>query len=244
MSLSEAQPHTAPAAADDDERREREPATALDHLGHPVDGHHPVGQLEHARINLRFCHSISPVCQVRATALPSQALLGEVSEGGTEAPSELHPQSASTGRVGKRLHPPMVPVASAVEHHPLDPAGLGLLREERADRLRRGNVAAGRVLGPERLAAAVGGEERPPRVVVDELRIDMVEAPEHGEAGPRRGPAQGAPDPPVPPVARRPPLPPDHFAPAPPLLPTLRPATSSPYLMPLPLYGSGVCAMR
>src|SRR5439155_873166 len=84
------------------------------------------------------------------------------------------------------------------------PAGLGLLGEELADRLRRGNVAAGRVLGPERLAAAVGGEERPPRVVVDELRIDMVEAPEHGEAGPRPGPAHGTPDPPVPPAARPP----------------------------------------
>src|SRR5438034_1278622 len=163
---------------------------------------------------------------------------------GRTAPPAMTPVPATAGRVGKRLHPPMVPVASAVEHHPVDPAGLGLLGEELADRLRRGNVAAGRVLGPECLAAAVGGEERPPRVVVDELRIDMVEAPEHGEAGPRRGPAHVTPNPPVPQVARRPPLLRDHFAPAPAFLPTLRRTTSSEYLMPLPLYGSGLRSKR
>src|SRR5437870_10095381 len=174
----------------------------------------------------------------------SSSTLGSIFASATHYLLSLKSQSASAGRVGKRLHPPMVPVASAVDHPPLDPAGLGLLREERADRLRRGNVAAGRVLGPERLAAAVGGEERPPRVVVDELRIDMVEAPEHGEAGPRRGPAQVAPDPPVPQVARRPPLLRDHFAPAPAFLPTLRRTTSSEHLLPLPLYGSGLRSMR
>src|SRR5947199_9421344 len=76
----------------------------------------------------------------------------------------------------------MVPVASAVEHHPVDPAGLGLLGEEPADRLRRGNVAAGRVLGPECLAAAGGGEERPPGVVVGGRRSATVAAPGPAQA--------------------------------------------------------------
>src|SRR5439155_218342 len=106
----------------------------------------------------------------------------------------LKNEPASAGRVGERLHPPVVFVAAAIEHHPLDPAALGLLREERADHLRRGDVAAGSVLGPERLAPAVDREDRPTRVVVDELRVDVVEAPEHREAGSRRGPAHAAPD--------------------------------------------------
>src|SRR5439155_24780294 len=94
------------------------------------------------------------------------------------------------------------------------------------------------------LAAAVDGEQCPPRGVVDELRVDVVKAPEHCEARPCRRPAHGAPDPSVPEVARRPPLLRDHFAPAPAFLPTLRRTTSSEYLMPLPLYGSGLRSMR
>src|SRR2546430_13630676 len=153
----------------------------------------------------------------------SSSTLGSIFASATHYLLSLKSQSASAGRVGKRLHPPMVPVASAVEHHPVDPAGLGLLGEELADRLRRGNVAAGRVLGPECLAAAVGGEERPPRVVVDELRIDMVEAPEHGEAGARRGAPPPTPQPPRAPGAPPPPPPPGSFSPGPPLLSPSRP---------------------
>src|SRR5436190_1740398 len=79
---------------------------------------------------------------------------------------------------------------------------LGVLRGERAAHLRRGDVAAGTVLGPKRLAPAVDREERPTRVVVDELSVDVVEAPEHREARPRRGPAHVPPDPPMSEVAR------------------------------------------
>src|SRR5437879_4700750 len=156
----------------------------------------------------------------------------------------LKNEPAGAGRVGERLHPPVVLVAAAIEHYPLDPAALGVLREERADHLRRGDVAAGTVLDPERRAPAVHREDRPTRVVIDELRVDVVEAPEHREAGSRRGPAHVAPDPAVSEVARHPPLLYDHFAPAPAFLPTLRRTTSSAYLMPLPLYGSGLRNMR
>jgi len=61
-----AQPHahvTAPVAHDD-ERRERETPAALDDLGHAVDGDHTVVELQHARIDLRFGHSVLP-CSVK-----------------------------------------------------------------------------------------------------------------------------------------------------------------------------------
>src|SRR5881628_1284188 len=145
--------------------------------------------------------------------------------------SESKHEPACARRVGKRLDPPVVLVAAAIEHHPLDPATLGVLREERADHLRRGDVAAGTVLGPKRLAPSVDREERPTRVVVDELSVDVVEAPEHREARPRRGPAHVPPDPPMSEVARHAPLLRDHFAAAPAFVPTLRRTTSSAYLM-------------
>src|SRR5204862_5767041 len=52
-------PNVSAAVAHDDERREREPAATLHDLGHAVDGHHAIVQLEHARIDLRFCHYFS-----------------------------------------------------------------------------------------------------------------------------------------------------------------------------------------
>src|SRR5436853_469828 len=60
----------------------------------------------------------------------------------------------------------------------------------------------------------------------------------------RPGPAHAPPNPPMSEVARHAPLLRDHFAAAPAFLPTLRRTTSSAYLMPLPLYGSGLRSMR
>src|SRR6059058_5003224 len=57
-----------------------------------------------------------------------------------------------------------------------------------------------------------------PRIVVDELRVDVAEAPEDGQPRPRRRAAQVAPQAVVALVARAPPVPGDHFAPA--FLPT------------------------
>src|SRR5439155_27144124 len=59
VGLAEADTHVAPTVADHHQRREREAAAALDDLGHAVDGDNAVIQLEHARIDLRFCHYIS-----------------------------------------------------------------------------------------------------------------------------------------------------------------------------------------
>jgi len=90
----------------------------------------------------------------------------------------------------------VVLVAAAVEHDALDADRLGLLGQQRADRLGGGHVAAGLVLLEERLAAAVHRQHRAPRIVVDELRVDVAEAPEHRQPGradePRRCAAGGS----------------------------------------------------
>jgi hypothetical protein len=57
VSLAQAHADVATAIAHHDECRERESAATLDDLGHPVDGHHPVVELEHAGIDPGFCHS-------------------------------------------------------------------------------------------------------------------------------------------------------------------------------------------
>src|SRR2546422_7131520 len=59
VGLAETDTHMAPTVADHHQRREREAPAALDDLGHAVDGDDAVIQLEHARIDLRFCHYIS-----------------------------------------------------------------------------------------------------------------------------------------------------------------------------------------
>src|SRR2546426_12687717 len=116
-------------------------------------------------------------------------------------------------------------VAAAIEHDALDAGRLGLLGQQRADRLGGGHVAAGLVLLEKRLAAAVHRQHRAPRIVVYELRVDVAEAPEDGQPRPRRRAAQVAPQAVAGPVAPAPPGPGDHFAPA--FLPALRRTDSS-----------------
>src|SRR5215470_2349144 len=57
VGLAEADTDVTPTVADHHQRREREPAAALDDLGHPVDGDDAIVQLQHAWIDLRFRHS-------------------------------------------------------------------------------------------------------------------------------------------------------------------------------------------
>src|SRR5882762_10071061 len=147
----------------------------------------------------------------------------------------LKDQAASSGCVGEGLHASVVHVAAAIEHHALDTLRLRLLGQEFPDQLRGGDVAALRLAGAEDLAPAVHRQERPPGVVVDQLRVDVVQAAEHRQPRPRRRAAHEPPQPLMPDVARRPPFLRDHFAPAPAFLPTFRRTTSSEYRMPLPL---------
>ena len=79
----------------------------------------------------------------------------------------------------------MEAVAAAVEDAGLDAGRLGALGEQLADPL--GLLRAGQlaklVLGPG------DGHERPPRVVVDQLRADPAVRAKHGDAGPLGGAA-------------------------------------------------------
>src|SRR5215470_7091602 len=164
----------------------------------------------------------------------SSSTLGSIFVSATRlSPAPLEGEAAGARGVRQRLHPAVVLVAAAIEDDALDAGRLGLLRQHRSDRLGSRDVAAGLVLRQKRLAPAVGGQDGAPRVVVDELGINVTEAPEHGQPRTRGGAAHVAPQPVVPLVARAASIPRDHFAPA--FLPTLRRTYSPRYRMPLPL---------
>src|SRR5881296_3250246 len=160
------------------------------------------------------------------------------------ATGRLENEPAGASRVGKRLHAPVVHIAAAIEYHALDSLRLRLLGQELSNEFGGGDVAPGGLARTEHLAPTVHGQERSPRVVVYELRVDVVQAAEHGQPRPRLGAAQESAEPPMPDVPRRAPLLRDHLAPAPAFLPTFRRITSFAYLMPLPLYGSGFRSAR
>src|SRR5882672_2840670 len=228
VGLAEADAHVAAPVADHDQRREREPPATLDDLGHAVDGDDAIVQLEHARIDLRFRHSILPL--EKGAPPPSRLPADRRS---------LKHQAAGASRVGERLHSSVVHIPTPIEHHALDPLRLRLAREELAHELRRGDVAPLRLARAELLASAVHRQQGPPRVVVDQLGIDVIQAAKHGQPWPRARAAHVPAQAPVPDISRSPPFLRDHLAPAPAFLPTLRRITSSEYLIPLPLYGSG-----
>src|SRR4030095_3882408 len=84
----------------------------------------------------------------------------------------------------------------------------------------------------------VDRQERPPRLVVHELCIDVIQAAKPRQARPRPRAAHEPAQPSMPDVPRCSSLLGDHLAPAPAFLPTFRRTTSFAYLLPLPLYGS------
>src|SRR4030095_8598645 len=149
-------------------------------------------------------------------------------------PSSSEREAAGPCRVGQRLHPPVILVAAAIEHHEPDALGLRPLRDELPHQLGRGHVAAGLELGAELRRAAVDRDQGLAVHLVDGLRADVIQAPEHHETRPRRRALHQAPD------ARVPDLPGfqlplrEHYL-APAFLPTFLRMYSSAYLMPLPL---------
>src|SRR5438552_1787830 len=162
----------------------------------------------------------------RRASMVAFSTLGSIFASATRfSPAPLKGEAAGARGIGQRLHPAVILVATAIEHDALDAGRLGAVGQQRADRLGGGHVAAGLVLLEERLAAAVRRQHRAPRVVVDELRVDVAEAPEHRQPRSRRRAAQVAPQAVVPLVARAAPVPGNHFAPA--FLPTLRRTYSS-----------------
>src|SRR5438552_1744242 len=117
----------------------------------------------------------------------SSSTLGSIFASATQSLlSRLKDQAARARRVGQGLDPSVVLVAAAIEDDLLDALRLRLLREHLADRLGRGHVAAARVRAAEFLAAAVRRQHRPPRVVVDQLRVDVLRGAEHRQPRPRR----------------------------------------------------------
>ena len=115
-------------------------------------------QLEPVRIDLR---AVGDLSHVRAPSI------------------EL--QSALAGAVGERLDAPVVEVAAAVEHDLADAGGLGPLGDQLADLAAASRPCAR--LAQRRPRA----RRRPPacgRVVVDDLRVDVLVRAEHGQARP------------------------------------------------------------
>src|SRR5436189_5316888 len=180
---------------------------------------------------------------IETTRSFSSCTLGSILVYATRSPpAPLEGEAAGARGIRQRLHPAVVLIATAIEDDALDAGRLRLVGQQRADGLGSGDVATRLVLCEERLAAAVHRQHRAPGVVVDQLRVDVTEAPEHGQPrAPRRAP-QVASKPVVPLVPWTPPVARDHFAPA--FLPTLRRTYSPEYRMPLPLYGSGLRSAR
>src|SRR5262245_23096554 len=203
VGLAEADTDSSLLIADRHDRIEREPTTALHHLGAAVHADHALHELRFGRFGASH-----------------------------DAPLEL--QSAGARAVGQRLDSTVIEVATAVEAHLADAAGLGALREQLADRgaHRHAPLAIDARL---QIVAARGGGERDSAHVVDDLGIDVRRAAEHREAWALlRAPHLLA----RPQVTDLPPLvlvvPTTHVA-APAALPALRRMYSPSYLMPLPL---------
>src|SRR5262245_42617585 len=142
-------------------------------------------------------------------------------------------ESASPCRLRERFHTPVILISRPVEHHLADSSGFGPLGDQLPHDLGGGDVPAVRLALAEFRAPAVHRHQGSTRGVVDQLRVDVVEAAKHRQPRPPRG-ALDAPThahmpdlPPLDLVARE-----HHLAPA--FLPTLRRICSSAYLMPFP----------
>src|SRR6185312_16163126 len=138
--------------------------------------------------------------------------------------ARLKYEPAGARRVRECLHPPVVLEATSIEHDALDTGRLRALGQERPHGLRRLHVAAARLPGAELLAPAVGSDQRAAGLVVDDLGVDVVEAPEDGQSRPRLRAPHPPPQAMVALVSWGPTILEDHFAPA--FLPTLRRTTS------------------
>src|SRR3990172_1804445 len=151
-------------------------------------------------------------------------------------------EAAGPGRLGQSLHPAVELVSAPVEDDPLDAVRLGLLRDQLPDQLGRRRVSPVLEFLAEFRRPATNRDERLSSLVVDELGVDVLQAPEDGEARTRGRSPHALPDPEMPDLpsldldARQ------HgrlyfgvAAAAPAFLPTFRRMTSSAYFTPLPL---------
>src|SRR6185312_5306715 len=154
------------------------------------------------------------------------------------APLKL--QTGFAGRVGERHDAPVVDVPVAIEHDLVDALGLEALRDGGADLLGLVALLQARQRRQQRLVERRGGGDRLVRVVVHDLRVDVLRRTEHSQTRAIGRAVHLLADAVLAPLALlllslrhcRVPY-------AAPVLPTLRLIVSSTYLMPLPLYGSG-----
>src|SRR5579864_1704913 len=152
----------------------------------------------------------------------------------------LELQAGAARGFGEGLDSAVIGESTAIEDDRLDAGLAGSLGNRLADRGRAFDT--GRRL--HRLAQVGvgrrGGDQRPARGVVDDLRITMMQAPEHRQPGPGRPAGQVVPKPGVaadPRAAAISLLVHPYFAPPAvlPVLPALRRIRSPRYMMPLPL---------
>src|SRR4029453_13817833 len=168
--------------------------------------------------------------------------LGSIRTSATRC-SSLEGQAGRAGRLGERLDPPVVLIAAAIEDNLLDAACLRPLGQQLAHDFGRGHVAARLRLGAEVGGPAVPRGQRAPARIVDHLRVDVAQAAEHRQPRPLRGPDDPGADAQVADLASLDLFAGQHYLP-PAFLPTFRRMYSSAYLMPLPLYGSGLRRAR
>src|SRR5579864_1662697 len=152
----------------------------------------------------------------------------------------LELQAGAAGGFGEGLDSAVIRESTAIEDHRFDAGLAGSLGNRLADGGRAFDT--GRRL--HRLAQVGvrrrGGDQRAAGSVVDDLRIAMMQAAEHGQPGAGRPARQVVPKPGVPADARAATislLVHPYFAPPAvlPVLPALRRIRSSRYMMPLPL---------
>src|SRR3954465_9737349 len=105
--------------------------------------------------------------------------------------SEL--EAGFAGGIGERLDPPVVPEPGSIEDDALDASGFCPLCDQLPDG--RSLLGLGLRGALQLLLDRRGGGERRARRVVDDLRVDVVEAAEHREARPALRPRQVKADP-------------------------------------------------
>src|SRR5262245_56582289 len=110
----------------------------------------------------------------------------------------LESQPGGSRRIRQCLHAAVVLVSGPVEHDPLDPLFLGLAGDQVADGLGGRHVAAGLGRPLQLLREAARGQQRGLPLVVHDLGVDVLEAPEDHQAGPRAGAADDLADPAMP----------------------------------------------
>ena len=125
----------------------------------------------------------------RSTDPASSTRLIRLTTDRLDSRSELEPRLA--GGVGQGLDPAMILVASAVEANLVNTGLLGPLGDDPADDRGGGLVAAVGVVAPRTSGSSVLAEARVvPVVVVDDLGVDVLRAPEDGQPGPLGGPVE------------------------------------------------------